>query len=501
MVKNMLRKQIPFFIVLCLLVVAPVLLFGADTSTITLGGKEGWSSLSLMDSVAFGTGRFGYEAVEVATDVSRLSPETDLLVSFENNLIADSSGHYTVVQKNMDFSSKTIKGKSAGMNRGSSTGFVLQGADDALFGSKGLTGSFTIEFWLCPSLTENGEQVLHWRSSRTIANTPVYQVIRASFFNNRFEWVFNNIFGAEGSVISEVVLTSESSVIPQKWAHHAISYDDDIGLLEYRINGAIEAVRYVTSNNKESGEVMNAYFGAGANLVLCSKFSGLIDDFVIRRDSYAKMRHQTYAQRGGRFESNPLESGGFNSVLDKLDAVYSEPAETGVAFYVRGGDNFYEWTPEYPEWVPVLPGEKIEGVYGKYFQVACDLYPDGNGEKTPSVSEIKLSYTETTPPLPPAVVSAKAGNGYVDLTWLASIDFNTGGYTIYYGERPGEYLGTIAIEGKSPLNVGNVLSYRLSGLMNGRIYYFAVSAYSSLDNRISGALSKEVYARPLRKVK
>ena len=39
------------------------------------------------------------------------------------------------------------------------------------------------------------------------------------------------------------------------------------------------------------------------------------------------------------------------------------------------------------------------------------------------------------------------------------------------------------------------------GDKNGNIYYFAVAAYSSLDERIVGVLSKEVYARPLRKVK
>ena len=49
-----------------------------------------------------------------------------------------------------------------------------------------------------------------------------------------------------------------------------------------------------------------------------------------------------------------------------------------------------------------------------------------------------------------------------------------------------------------PVDVGNTLSYRLSGFKNGNIYYFAVAAYSSLDKRI--VVLSEVYARPLRKV-
>ena len=50
-----------------------------------------------------------------------------------------------------------------------------------------------------------------------------------------------------------------------------------------------------------------------------------------------------------------------------------------------------------------------------------------------------------------------------------------------------------------PINVGNVNRVTLDGLKNGKIYYFAVATYSKLDDRIIGVLSKEVYARPLRK--
>lgn len=497
----MFRKQIPFFITLCLLLCAVNELF-SETKTITLGGKDGWKSLSYRDSIVSGTGRFGYESLLLATASSRLSPETDMLLSFENNEVSDAAENYTVINQNMDFSTKAVMGKGAAMNRGgSSNGIRLRGSKNSLFGSAGLTGSFVIEFWLCPSISENGEQFFNWRSSRILNDHSMYQIIRGSFFNNHIEWVFDNIFGTEENVLDEIILTSVSSIIPQKWALHTLSYDDQTGLLEYRINGTLEAVTYVTDNRKESGEVRNAMFGVPADLELCSQYNGLIDDVQITRESYTEHRRSLFSLRGGRFESQPLETIGFHSTLVSLNAVTTIPAETDIAFYVRGGDNFYEWTPEEPAWVPIIPGQKINGVQGKYFQIAAELYPDGNGIKSPSVSEIMLQYIETVPPLPPASVRAVSGNGYVDLTWSSSVDFSVGGYTVYYGERPGEYLGSIAVEGNSPLDVGNVQSCRLSGLTNGRIYYFAVSAYSSQDTRISGVLSKEVYARPLRKTK
>ena len=74
-----------------------------------------------------------------------------------------------------------------------------------------------------------------------------------------------------------------------------------------------------------------------------------------------------------------------------------------------------------------------------------------------------------------------------------------GGYKVYYGQKPGEYLGSIAVEGVSPIDVGNRSSIRIHGLVNGRIYYFAVSSYTENEPKIEGTLSKEVSARPLNK--
>ena len=95
-------------------------------------------------------------------------------------------------------------------------------------------------------------------------------------------------------------------------------------------------------------------------------------------------------------------------------------------------------------------------------------------------------------------MKAQAGDGYVDLSWEYSLDDTTEGYYVYYGTRPGEYLGIDSSDGTSPIKVGNVNSFRINGLKNGAIYYFAVAAYSKMDRRIVGNFSEEVYARPRR---
>ena len=120
-------------------------------------------------------------------------------------------------------------------------------------------------------------------------------------------------------------------------------------------------------------------------------------------------------------------------------------------------------------------------------------------EVSPSVMNLALSFREVDAPLPPFRVTAVASDSAVTLSWTYSVDKDTGGYYVYYGERPGEYLGKAAVEGASPVNVGNRNSITFNGLKNGKIYYFAIAAYSKENEKIMGVLSKEVYARPLNK--
>ena len=203
---------------------------------------------------------------------------------------------------------------------------------------------------------------------------------------------------------------------------------------------------------------------------------------------------------GGSFVTKPIMVS-TGSVLNKLEAEMNIPSQTAVCYYVRSGENFYGWNDEYPEWKPVESGEDLKGITGLYFQVAVELMPDGNGEQTPAITSISLDFTELPEPLPPFVVKAVAGNGSVTVSWNYSVDDTAGGYYLYYGTRPGEYLGRMAIEGESPINVGNTSSYTVTGLENGKIYYFAVAAWSAYDMRVVGNLSKEVFARPLARLK
>ena len=307
------------------------------------------------------------------------------------------------------------------------------------------------------------------------------------------------------------MLHGTSDLIPDTWSYHAISFDAETGLLEYLVNGVTEDLKYITTTGREDGEVSLVVLGTKSELEFCGEYTGKIDDIrIVRRpfampdfqsaDNAGPLDHFQYLPSGASFVSKPIMVS-TGSVLNSLTAEDSIPAQTEILYYVRSGENFYSWTDSYPEWKPVENGDKITGVTGLYFQVMAELLPDGNGSKSPAITQISLDFTELPEPLPPFVVKAVAGNGAVTVSWNYSVDDTAGGYYLYYGTRPGEYLGRFAIEGESPINVGNTTSFTVTGLENGKIYYFAVAAWSALDMRVVGNLSKEVFARPLARLK
>lgn len=84
----------------------------------------------------------------------------------------------------------------------------------------------------------------------------------------------------------------------------------------------------------------------------------------------------------------------------------------------------------------------------------------------------------------------------VPLSWNA--DPAASGYRIYYGTTSGVYNGTGAVQGDSPVDVGDVLSATLTGLDGCNKYYLAIAAYDEGD--LDGPLSAEVHTATITSV-
>jgi hypothetical protein len=71
--------------------------------------------------------------------------------------------------------------------------------------------------------------------------------------------------------------------------------------------------------------------------------------------------------------------------------------------------------------------------------------------------------------------------GGVTLAWDGNDDTQVTGYRLYYqsGSATVPLAGSAALEGPSPIDVGNALTFTLNGLDEGQIHYFAVTAYNA----------------------
>lgn len=174
---------------------------------------------------------------------------------------------------------------------------------------------------------------------------------------------------------------------------------------------------------------------------------------------------------------------------------WQKKGEASVAFFVRTSNNPYNWTDSVPEWKAIKENTLISNCkQGRYFQIAFDVYPTKDGSASPVIHSIKLEYDRDTFAKPPIVLVAKGGDGYVDLSWSRSVDFDVKGYLVFFGDREGEYLLP-----SSPIDAEDALALRIYNLDNGKLYFFSVAAYDENGKLCNGEFSKEVCMRPMKK--
>jgi uncharacterized repeat protein (TIGR01451 family) len=92
-----------------------------------------------------------------------------------------------------------------------------------------------------------------------------------------------------------------------------------------------------------------------------------------------------------------------------------------------------------------------------------------------------LSTPDITAPIsPPQGLIATGGDSVINMKWSANPEADLAGYKVYYDTNSGyPYEGKGASEGDSGIDVGNVTSFQLSGLIKGIKYYVAITAYDA----------------------
>jgi hypothetical protein len=528
-------------------------LYSIGEKTVRLGGDSLWKMADHRDGIIRQElVRSNTVLMLSSTGSFPISGNTpDLALSFDEGHSArlrDSTGHYrvnasplltTVDHRYARTGSGAVlfsgfeQGRTVSPNSGTAateSPLVLEALTSAaLFAPDSRIYDFTIEFWLHPLNMENGEQILLWNSSRLAKNTTSNyspQQIRCASSRNRLQWSFTNFFHSpdEAKTIN-IDLTGVSAVVPRTWSHHLIRFDSVTGMIEYLVNGKAESIAYANSTGREGGEVFTPLTGRGGNFVLGGSFSGMMDEFLIYGSHAPRPHLQKYPLHGGRIETSAIDLGEGNNNVLKLEVsggrtsvinerIRNQFSENGqfrfsddseMQFFIRASNNPYRW--DIP-WLPVTPGDDfVINVQGRYVQLAVDFYPSANGEASPYLEELCITYLPDEPPLPPAQLTAVAMDGAVELHWRNSPDQNTQGYLVYYGTTSDDYFGEDASLGASPIDAGKSNSIRIEGLKNGVLYFFRVAAYSNRNSGYAGPtytssfhtgeFSREVRARPL----
>lgn len=463
----------------------------------------------------------------------RVDRNTDLLLHFEGGDPVDETGHWTPIAGKgfATEGSRPAVGKGAALFNGPGSALSLLPGKGSLLERGSRFRDFSIEFWLYPSSAENGERIITWRSLRALPAGSVSQSISCVVSGGRIAWEFEGFFERPSSsstassttsktqltMATKVELRAADPLVPKTWSHHLLRFDGDTGLLEYLVDGVTEATTYATSTGGEGrragsgggrgiggADVFAPAIGAAAPLVIGADYSGLMDEFRISRNFVEKPNLAPFGNDPGLVLSPVADLGYTHSRLLSVEVEDKMPGDTGVELAYRVSDEWVGWNLETPEWVPFRPGQRLpDTARGRYVQIRATLYPDGTGRRTPALSSLVLHYEADPPPAPPAKVMAIARDGSIELRWSRVYESDVAGYLVYYGQAPGEYLGTAAAEGPSPIDAGNVLTYTLSGLPDGSLVYIVVAAYDKAaapgrPAERAGLFSMEVRARPTR---
>ncbi|WP_319478679.1 fibronectin type III domain-containing protein [Marispirochaeta aestuarii] len=507
------RLYVPIFLLFC-----PGLY--ALEEEIVLGRENGWGPLHHYNTEMLEQGFQGYSDIMLHDAAYSRDEYTDLLLHFDSiplspSLVrkkSDGPGevlwteqrYYTLEPEGIvpDSDSKVFGSGSAMFDRSSRSLLKLVPMPGGLFYPGTDWRDFTIEFWLYPAETESSQKILNWNGVTLPGEwgeRPRSQSISCEISRTHLTWRFDSVFRPHDASSFSLELEGRRELMPRRWHHHMLRFDSRTGLVEYLIDGTVEDIAYANHQNRETGTVFLPYLGAAGNrqLSIGENLSGFLDEFRISSAFRESGPPAPYKNMNGTVLIDPVDLQFGASRLVSIESSYETPDDSDIFFFYQLGDSHFYIPPDDPNWKAFTPGDIFSpDTRGRYLHLMAALYPDGKEQKSPVLSDITIIYEPDLPPPPPSGLQARPEDGAVLLTWEPVPDPDLEGYRIYYGTAPGRYFGQDSTEGPSPIDVGNTTEFLLSGLRNGRLYYFTVAAYDKSPRPYQTLFSAEVSARP-----
>ena len=393
---NFNRLAILFFIL--------VTAVSVNAEQISLGGSDGWASVVLTENIIRQGGDSNSKYLLISDNEYSPSQSADLLLHF-NDGIRDECGNYTVKNNTgIELSSwNSRRGGGAAVFRGEGEILELLPGRRSAFAAGGGISDFSIEFWLNPVRLSEGETILRWQGAAETPTDTLQQEILCAVSGRNIFWQFRNFFLSPEMDETMFTLHPEMALIPGNWHHHLIRFDRNSGLLEYLIDGVPEAVVYVSRSGGEDSEIFTPAPGRAAPSVLKlgRGFTGYLDELRITNAFVDSPLLERYGMTSGIAATEIIDLGNYDSRLLSIDSTESVPGNTRIDYYYRISNRWFAPEADSPSWKQILPGETLSpGIDGRYLQIMTELFPDGDGERSPSLSELKISYNRNLPPLP-----------------------------------------------------------------------------------------------------
>ena len=473
----------------------------SETLTVTLDGSDFLSAVSVREP------QTDRQAATVPESLIGPEDDVDLLIRFDADGEAP-EGNYRLIDGTVVTSADDKKaGAASGRFYVDQSALSLQPLTKAVFASENEPGSFTIRFFIKPTVVENNEILIYWSNTIQNGGRFDYQSVICGIEDRRLVWNFERLFK---NAAPQIEVKGKSKIKAGEWSFHSLSYNRDLNFLEYSMNGRAERIVYLSPEGSESGIDTPPVTGSRPHSVLtvCRRFSGKMDELMILNQATDSPAVPQLLKDEGRILFRCIDTGYSNSLIENIVTDFRTDGNSAVNGYFRisesrldsirwneakidGSDGYFNGNG----WIPFRSDDFPQNVRGRYLQVAVQLLPDTVEGISPQFKSADVVYKPNLPPLPPIALTATAGNGAVTLDWIPAVDIRTRGYRISYGTAPGRYTDFTDIE-NPPFTPNRHQQFTVTGLRNDVLYYFSVQAFDGAPVRQYGEFSEEISARP-----
>ncbi len=483
---------------------------------------------------------------------------TDLYLSFDTDVMTDDTGKYTIRKKDYRYSRTTSVKQSAAFFVSETNTLELVGRNNYLFEAGRNIESFNISFWIYPATMTNNEVILRIGSQFFNQQTDMIedQSIVCYIFNGRIVWKFNGLFIGSDGTQKSVTVEGYSRINLKEWNSVVMSYNEFTGLTKLVVNGVEDGVALVTSDGTTRGNVLPLRYNIRnqCRIVIGESYIGGIDEFYINRGLTGE--RQNNANSNNRIVSRVFQPSRYGGRISNPQYRYQNRNNSDVFFYIRCSDQPFApdsyGTTRLPERIPLMDFLRITGrlssaerefielmylredydyvlnravqerdknnilailmkygffwkninniansqISGKYFQWQAVFMPGSSSTVSSTFMGLTLNFTPYNPPSKPQNLEVAFIDGKIYLKWTLNSEQDLKGYMIYYGNASGEYFGSNASEGGSPIRIGKVNNYIITGINDRRIYYFRITAYNDDNAESESEFSDEVFVRP-----